>query len=206
MSARKKLPFTPGALCRVDSCERPLGNRATGLCKQHRDRMNRRPDSDVNRPINSPKLTLADKFWMRVEKADGCWNWTWSVQSKGYGTIAHNGKQHLAHRVSYEMAYGEIPAGAEVDHSCNNTRCVRPDHLRVASRKQNMENLGNLRADNTSGHRGVSWNSRKGKWSSSVQHHGKPHFLGYFDDLDEAAEAARKKRLELFTHNHRDAA
>ena len=34
-----------------------------------------------------------------------------------------------AHRFSYELAYGAIPAKHDVHHTCHRRSCVRPEHL-----------------------------------------------------------------------------
>jgi hypothetical protein len=47
----------------------------------------------------------------------------------------------LAHRVSYEAAYGPIPAGLHIDHLCRVRKCVRPEHLEAVTQGEN-----NLRA------------------------------------------------------------
>lgn len=48
------------------------------------------------------------------------------------------------------------------------------------------------------------WFKRTGKWIGSVRHNGKQHHVGYFTTLEEAEEAVRLKRLELFTHSDMD--
>lgn len=46
--------------------------------------------------------------------------------------------------------------------------------------------------NNTSGHRGVSWDKKPSKWRVRMVFDGRNHFLGYFNSLEEAV-AARKK-------------
>jgi hypothetical protein len=93
----------------------------------------------------------------------------------------------------------------QVDHryTCPKN-CVRPGHLRPATNKQNCENLGGPSRNNTSGVRGVHWDSKRGKWRATMKHSGKKIHVGYFTDLAEAAAAVIAKRLELFTHNDAD--
>lgn len=90
---------------------------------------------------------LAERFWAKVEKTDGCWLWTGSANKQtGYGQIGQGGKHGptlLAHRVSYEIHFGPIPAGQHIDHvktrGCVNRHCVRPDHLEAVSQKINNQ-------------------------------------------------------------------
>lgn len=47
-------------------------------------------------------------------------------------------KVMYAHRISYELAYGAIPPGCDVMHSCDNPPCCNPAHLSTGTRHQNM--------------------------------------------------------------------
>ena len=86
------------------------------------------------------------RFWSRVRKSDGCWEWTGKPRRDRYGTIAvgpRGGKKDfLAHRFSWQLHYGEIPEGMEVCHTCDNPPCVRPDHLFLGTHKVNMSDMG----------------------------------------------------------------
>ena len=80
------------------------------------------------------RAPLALRFWAKVDKsnAGGCWVWTAGRTPKGYGTIRRGGNgtpKVLAHRLSYEFAYGPFPVRLMVLHSCDNPPCVNPDHL-----------------------------------------------------------------------------
>lgn len=88
---------------------------------------------------------LADRFWEKVEKTDGCWFWrgtkSWGASRQDYGVIGLGRKgegQDYAHRVAYALAKGPIPDGYYIDHLCRNTLCVRPDHLEAVTPRENV--------------------------------------------------------------------
>jgi hypothetical protein len=70
-------------------------------------------------------------------RSDECWEWQSVRNRRGYGKFWLNGRTDLAHRVSYELHNGPIPAGDLVRHTCDNPPCVNPAHLLVGSRKDN---------------------------------------------------------------------
>lgn len=140
---------------------------------------------------------LSDRFWAKVNRTDSCWLWTASKSPRGYGQIRIGGRLVAAHRYSWELVNGPIPPGLLADHLCHVRNCVNPSHLRLVTPKQNQENK-------ISTNHGVHFFKRTGKWTAYVEHNGKRHHLGYFVIQDEAVEAARLKRIELYTHNDRD--
>lgn len=82
--------------------------------------------------------SLADRFWPRVNKSDGCWEWDRPRPDNGYGQIAVDGRPRYAHRVAWELEHGAIPVGLFVCHRCDNPRCVRPAHLFLGSALDNQ--------------------------------------------------------------------
>lgn len=147
-----------------------------------------------------------ERFWSKVRKTPGYWEWTAARMGGRYGSFYLDGRVQGAHRVAYTLAVGVIPDGMLIDHVCHNKGCVNPAHLRLASKKQNAENLINLVANNTSGFRGVTWDKRTGRWRARVFHHGKPVCGGRHDSAEDAARAASEIRRALFTHNDSDRA
>lgn len=150
----------------------------------------------------------ADRFWSKVDTSAGprgCWLWTASVNPKGYGWFRFGDKSLFAHRVLMEVVTGEPLGDLQVDHrhTCPKS-CVNPMHLRLTPNKQNHENLAGANRNNKSGIRGVSKQTLAETYQANVCHNGKTHYCGSFPTPEEAGEAARLKRLELFTHNDAD--
>jgi hypothetical protein len=77
------------------------------------------------------------------EPNTGCWLWTGAVNNTkhsktAYGILKIDGKHKLAHRLMYEMHNGPIDDGLYIDHRCNNTYCVNPEHLQAISPRENV--------------------------------------------------------------------
>jgi len=88
-------------------------------------------------------LTLAERFWAKVRKSDGCWEWTGSVDNHGYGQmqIKQDGKWRpvKAHRIAWFLKYGSWPVNAL--HHCDSPRCVRWDHLFEGTKADNTADM-----------------------------------------------------------------
>lgn len=84
----------------------------------------------------------------------------------------------------------------QVDHKdgdgLNNLR----SNLRSATTAQNAWNQKTTK--HTSQFRGVSWNTKVGKWVAQIIHNYKNHFLGYYDTEEEAATVYNGAALKLF--------
>jgi hypothetical protein len=75
----------------------------------------------------------------RIDPIDECWIWTGASSGKyDYGCIGYKGKVVRTHRVSYELFFGTIPNGTEIDHKCRVHRCWNPQHLEAVVHRENV--------------------------------------------------------------------
>lgn len=153
-----RLTTTPMCDKMVSMNDRCIGPECTreavvkGLCQAHNKQLWRGQELRVlgsKKGGHTPR-PIEDRFWEKVEITENCWIWTGAITSSGHGNIS----SLAAHRVAYELEYGTIPEGLDVDHECHNIaanlglcnggvscphrRCVRPDHLVAKTRGDNL--------------------------------------------------------------------
>lgn len=73
---------------------------------------------------------------------DECWEWKGTVNAKDgrpYFTVAGKRRPSYAHVL--ETYTGEKQKGRQVLHSCDNTTCCNPHHLRWGTHQDNMDDM-----------------------------------------------------------------
>lgn len=87
--------------------------------------------------------TVVQRFWARVEKKEEneCWNWTNPFYS-AYPNIKIASKAILAHRFSWEIHNKQsIPKDRIIMHTCDNHKCMNPNHLRLGTKQENATDM-----------------------------------------------------------------
>jgi hypothetical protein len=119
------------------------------------------------------------------------------VKNNGYKNVMINKRKLLSHRVIWAMVNNKWP-DFEIDHINHNPSDNRLLNLRMVTRQENQKNRSKSK-NNISGHTGVYFNQNAKKWEARV----KNKYLGCYDNLEDAAEAAKLARTEHNFHpNH----
>lgn len=158
-----------GGVCCIKNCDLP--EVAAGLCNKHW-RRNKKYGSPIllEMPAASYRGMLAiDRFMRRVKKVEsGCWEWQSGVDGDGYGLFLGEIDGVLykrAHRFSVVYHKHTHPEdGQNVCHTCDNPKCVNPDHLFIASVLENQRD--------------------KWKKSRGVVHKGSEHWIAKITEDD----------------------
>jgi hypothetical protein len=128
--------------------------------------------------------------YMRAGSKAGC------IGVKGYAQIGVSGRTYPAHRLAWLLHFGAFPP-EQLDHINGDRADNRIANLRACTNTQNQQNVA-IRVG-VSGHIGVTWHKRSGKWHARIKHERKRTHLGQFDSIEDAAAAYQAAKRELHT-------
>lgn len=160
-----------------------------------RERLCELLEVDTELGIFTWKTTMGGKA-KRGQKA-GCLN------KSGYVVIRLDQTDYYAHRLMWLYVYGAMPI-LQIDHIDGVKNNNKPTNLRLATSKQNSENMFRSKA-NKSGFRGVRFETRliSKPWSACITNNYKQIHLGYYATFEEAVAARISAEDKYFTHHKR---
>lgn len=119
-----------------------------------------------------------------------------TVDQTGYLRVKIDGKRYKAHRIAWLIQFGQYPSEV-IDHINGVPTDNRLSNLRDVSAKLNSQNLkrakkNKMRTDVL----GPTFQTARGKWLVKVKVDGKAHYIGRYDNLEEATEAYKSAKRQ----------
>lgn len=138
-------------------------------------------------PLTQGKFALVDDGdFERVSAFKWCF-------CNGYATrkqhIRYDGKKRIRKMVYMHRFIMETQDGLETDHRNRDKLDNRKENLRICTRNENGRNRTARGENNKSGYKGVSWSNPNRKWRVYIKVNNNNMYLGYFNDIIEAAKA-----------------
>ncbi len=123
-------------VCKLAWCARPHYGR--GFCSAHWQRW--RSDQPLEGEIYEPR-PLEERLQYYSVRMGSHLIWCGVLHSDGYGVLGVEGRTQYAHRLTWALTYGPIPAGLKVLHLCPGEprACVEPEHLYLGTQGDNMK-------------------------------------------------------------------
>ncbi len=126
------------------------------------------------------------------------WKWCASWDGKHWRPVRGvwiDGKSKIFRMYILIAERMEIDANY-IDHKDRNPLNNQRLNLRGATGSQNGQNRG-INSNNTTGVKGVSFHTSRGRYRARIRVEGIQYFLGYFDTVAEAEKVVVAKREEL---------
>lgn len=158
-----------------------------------RNRSNRKFNKyDLSGEYGIGYTSNGEEFWFDLEDYDKIKDYHWCLASEGY---IRNRYGVGIHRII--MGMPDKKYDIDHKHGRNSRHDNRKQNLRIATRSQNVINVG-LKANNTSGCTGVVLNKKLNKWVARITVNGTKIYLGLFDKFDDAVDARKAAEEKYF--------
>lgn len=151
-------------------------------------------ESVAETAIDAADVELAQSLGVR-------WTAAWVESTKSYRVSGDpkSGRVYL-HRLLLDA-----PPDMHVDHRNGDTLYNRRSNLRLCTQAENNQNLRGVRngpiRKSQSGVRSVYWDKRRNKWTVQLTVNYRRVYVGAFDGLADAEQAAIAARRKYFTHS-----
>ena len=160
-------------------------------------------------------LYRIERFWSFVQTSpddNACWPWRGQRDDSNYGRFPDGGPTSFAHRVAFQLCYGELPDDLDLDHlchtlsetcpggdTCEHRSCVRPSHLEPVEHGENTRRAIRLIAEAARRRMGKRGKCKNGHpWiEENLYVRGNGVKRCRICHRDEVARAAAKKRARL---------
>jgi hypothetical protein len=134
--------------------------------------------------LNEGYVALVDdKDFERVRK------YVWSVQKIEDHIYAQSKKTDTKQTYMHRFIMRVHGKNVFVTHLDGNGLNNQRSNLQVCTRAEAMRNQQKIYSNNKSGYRGVCWNKARQKWLVQIAIKGRPHHIGMYTDIIEAAKA-----------------
>ena len=144
----------------------------------------------LNRPTEHFKSERDYKIW----NTKNATNLISCKGNNGYFRISINGKSYSLHRLVFLYMTGSMPT-SQVDHKDRDRLNNSYENLRQATALINSQNQP-IRSNNTSGIKGVYWNSLRDKWHARITVNKKVIHLGYYTEKTKAERIRKEAEVE----------
>lgn len=120
-----------------DAYKKVFSDRTMNVCKKCRFGI------DYKHATKKERIAWIKKLYEKnvIKNGEYCWRWKGNIAKNGYATMCFEGKKGSAHRFSWIIHYGDIPKGYSVLHKCDCRHCTNPEHLKLGTHQDNMDDM-----------------------------------------------------------------